>query len=480
MRSSLKSVERNILHMLFGKFSTSGPGRTAQTGGLNYSMSDLQRLDNLEKIFEEVSKYCERQISDVSHSLFIQGLCPVGFEDGTVFLRIETKYRADALRERYLNLLGEAFRKVLGYDVEIDIVSDEELGVRQPFMKEDLDNLPDEYEYTFETFVVGSSNKFAHAASLAVAINPSKAYNPLFIYGDSGLGKTHLLSAIRTEIGASYPNKKQIFVHGEAFANELIGAIQDNSTVQFRDKYRAADVLLVDDVQFIGGKERTQEEFFHTFNSLYQDHKQIIMTSDRPPKEIKTLEDRLRTRFEWGLLADVQAPDFETRTAIILRKAEQIEFEIPADTAEYIANKLKNNIRQLEGAVKKLKAYKLLQGLNPTIAVAQNTIKDVLQESVPIPVTIEKILTEVARTYGVTVAEIRSNKRAANISTARQTSAFIIKEVTGISLADIGKDFGNRDHSTMVYSVQQAQRKMDADSHYKEVVEDIIRNIKGS
>jgi len=442
-------------------------------------MENMRSVDDFEQVFDLVSEFCKGRISDVAHTLWIMDLKSVGFEGSTAYLRSKTAFKRKFIQERYIPLLTEAYKEVMGFEVDIDIASDEELGIRHDLLR-NIEDVSSEYEYTFDTFIVGSSNKFAQAACAAVAENPSKEYNPLFIYGASGLGKTHLLKAIRNEMDKNFSEKKQIFVHGEAFTNELIDAIKDQTTSQFHAKYRSADVLLVDDVQFIGGKERTQEEFFHTFNALYQDNKQIILTSDRPPKEIKTLEDRLRTRFEWGLLADIQPPDFETRTAIIRRKAEQIDFEVPTEVAEYIANRLKNNIRQLEGAVNKLKAYKLLQNLPPSVIVAQNIIKDVLNESLPVPVTIDRIISEVARTYGVNPADIRSNKRNSAISTARQVSAFVVKEITQISLAAIGKEFGNRDHSTMVYAVQQVEQKMTKDPHFKEMVEDIIRNIRSN
>lgn len=292
------------------------------------------------------------------------------------------------------------------------------------------------------------------------------------------MGKTHLLNAICHEIAENRPDMNLVYVKGEEFTNELINAIKTETTPAFHEKYRKSDVLLVDDIQFIGGKESTQEEFFHTFNSLYQDGKQIVLTSDRPPKEIKTLEERLRTRFEWGLLADVQPPDFETRIAIIRRKAELLEIAIPDDVAEYIANRLKNNIRQLEGAVKKLKAYKLLAGTNPSISIAQNAIKDILNDNQPVTITVEKIIEEVARTFGVTGADIRSNKRAAQISTARQVAAYIVRDVTQLSMASIGQEFGGRDHSTIVYAISQVEKNMQVDRKYRETIEDITKNIR--
>ena len=234
----------------------------------------------------------------------------------------------------------------------------------------------------------------------------------------------------------------------------------------------------MDDIQFIGGKESTQEEFFHTFNALYQDGKQIVLTSDRPPKEIKTLEDRLRTRFEWGLLADIQPPDFETRIAIIRRKAELLGLQIPDEVAEYIANRLKNNIRQLEGAVKKLNAYKQLAGSPPSILIAQNAIRDILNDNQPIPITVERIISEVSRTYGVSAGDIRSSKRSAQVSTARQISMYIVREITQMSMSTIGEEFGGRDHSTVVYAIQQVEKNMKQDSRFKETVDDIIKNIR--
>ena len=441
-------------------------------------MENMRGQGEMQQLFEHVGQYCKSRVSEVAFTLWLKDLVPTGFEGSTVFLKANSKFKRDLVSEKYSQLLSEAYSEIMGFDVRAQITNDDEDETPKAIPKKE--EAESDYEYTFESFIVGNSNKFAHAASLAVASNPSNAYNPLFIYGSSGLGKTHLLTAVCKEIAKNLPTSNQIFVHGEAFTNELIEAITTQTTTEFHNKYRSADVLLVDDIQFIAGKERTQEEFFHTFNFLYQDNKQIILTSDRPPKEIKTLEERLRTRFEWGLLADVQPPDFETRTAIVKRKADQLGLEVPTDVAEYIANRLKNNIRQLEGAVKKMRAYKIFQGLPPSIMVAQSSIRDVLSDMQPLPVTIERIVSEVSRTYNVTPADIRSNKRNANISTARQVSAYIVKEITHISLAAIGEELGGRDHSTIVYAVQQVEKNMAKDSHFKEMVEDIINNIRSN
>ena len=404
------------------------------------------------------------------------------------------------VEEKYLGLLTKAFEQVVGFPVKVEILCDtpdksekKEFSpasvqtsapspVLPAYSQEEIDmnSQGGEYEYTFATFIVGSSNKFAQAACRAVAQNPANAYNPLFIYGGSGLGKTHLLYAISSEIKESRPNTNVIYVKGEEFTNELIAAIGAESTKEFHDKYRQADVLLVDDIQFIGGKESTQEEFFHTFNSLYQAGKQIVLTSDRPPKEIKTLEERLRTRFEWGLIADIQPPDFETRIAIIKRKAELLNLEIPSSVEEYIANHVKNNIRQLEGVVKKLNAYNKLAQTPPSILLAQSAIREILTDNQPIPVTVERIISEVGRTFGVSAEDICSSKRSSQISNARQIAMYVIREITQMSMAAIGSEFGGRDHSTVVYATGQVVKNMKQDTKYKETVEDIIKNIRDS
>ncbi|WP_343252559.1 chromosomal replication initiator protein DnaA [Ligaoa zhengdingensis] len=448
-------------------------------------------MESFREVFALVSEYCKKEISQVAHSLWIKDIEPVKLEGSTAYLAVRSEFKQKILEEKYYDLLSRAFEEVMGFPVDLVITSLEPTKAQAEEAVEKLASCsPEEvekttaggdYEYTFSTFIVGPSNKFAHAASLAVATNPAGAYNPLFIYGGSGLGKTHLLYAICNEVLKNKPETNIIYVKGENFTNELIEAIRSESTAEFHNKYRQADVLLVDDIQFIGGKESTQEEFFHTFNTLYEANKQIVLTSDRPPKEIKTLEDRLRTRFEWGLLADVQPPDFETRVAIIRRKAELLDIDIPDDVAEYMANKLKTNIRQLEGAVKKMKAYKLLAGTPPSILIAQNAIRDILNDHQPVPVTIERIISEVARTYnGVTPQDIRSNKRSANISSARQVAIYIVREITQMSMSAIGEEFGGRDHSTIVYALQQVEKNMKIDPRYKELIEDITKNVRNS
>ena len=437
-------------------------------------------MDSFSEIFTLAKEYCRNELTEVAYDLWIKDIKPVSMSGSVATLYVRSEFKKNIIQEKYLDLLGRAIESVMGFPVEIEFQWDNPDAPRAEVEEAPQEALPDgSYEYTFDNFIVGPSNKFAHAAAYAVATQPtSSSYNPLLIYGGSGLGKTHLLTAIRTEISRANPTARITYVRSEVITNELIAAIASKTTEQFHEKYRSSDVLLVDDIQFIGGKESTQEEFFHTFNALYQDNKQIVLTSDRPPKEIKTLEDRLRSRFESGIMADIQAPDFETRIAIIRRKAQLLNLQIPDDVAEYIANRLKSNIRQLEGVVKKLAAYKQLAGTNPTILVAQNSIRDILNDNQPIPITVERIINEVARTYGVTGADIRSQKRAAQISNARQIAMYVVREITQMSMSAVGSEFGDRDHSTVVYTLKKVEKEMQRDSHYKEIIEDIIKNIR--
>ena len=419
----------------------------------------------------------EKRIAEVAYQTWISRIQPVNmdFASGVAILEVPNEFHKKTLQRCYFHLLEEAFQQIFGSDIEIRLFLPEELSTEE---KEEKKQNTDDYEYTFETFIVGSSNKFAHAAAMAVATKPAALYNPFFIYGNSGLGKTHLLNAIRNEISKSFPEMSIIYIKGDEFTNELIEAIKRGTQPEFHQKYRKADVLLMDDIQFIAGRESTQEEFFHTFNTLYESKKQIVLTSDRPPRDIATLEDRLKTRFEWGLTADIQPPDFETRIAIIKRKAETLQFDVPDNVSEYIANKIKSNIRQLEGTIKKLYAYYLLQGKAPSINMAQAAISDIINNDQPTPVTIEKIIEEVARTFGVTPEDIRSENRRAQISNARQVAIYAVREITQIPYEAIGKEFGNRDHSTIVYALQQMDKKIAKDSKTKATVEDIIKNIR--
>ena len=435
-------------------------------------------MDSFKEAWGIICEYCRQNLTEVAYKTWISKIEPVrlDFSEGKAILMVPAEFHRQTLTRGYMQLLNDAFASVFGEGIQICFTVPDEIVTREP-EQSDI-SVDADYEFTFSSFIVGSSNKFAHAASLAVATNPGGSYNPLFIYGNSGLGKTHLLYAIRNEIHRTNTEKIIQYVKGDDFTNELIEAIRLNSASDFRNKYRKSDVLLVDDIQFIGGKESTQEEFFHTFNSLYEAKSQIVLTSDRPPKEIKTLEDRLKSRFESGLIADIQPPDFETRIAIIKRKAELLEMNLPDDIVEYIATRLKTNIRQLEGVVKKLKAQSQLYGEKVTINVAQKTISDILNNDQPPPLTVEKIIDEVARTFGITSDDIRSSKRNSNISNARQIAIYAVREITDLSMNLIGEEFGNRDHSTIVYAIKQIEKNMTKDPKLKATVEDIIKNIR--
>ena len=435
-------------------------------------------MHSFSDVFERVKEVCRGEMSEVAYNLWIDKLELTDMDSSTARLICSTEFMREIINEKYNALLTAAFEQTMGFPVKVEILSQETAAVRQPPAPPKKTEFIPEKEYSFETFVVGSGNSLAHAAAWAVANNPAKSYNPLFLHGGSGLGKTHLIYAICGRIRQNHPDYKLLYVKGEEFANELILAIRNGTTAEFKEKYRQADLLAVDDIQFIAGKESTQEEFFHTFNSLYECGKQIILTSDRPPKEIKTLEDRLRTRFEWGLLVDVQPPDFETRMAIISRKADSLGLKIPEDVAAFIAGKLKDNIRQLEGVVKRLDAHNRLNGAPITMMLAENAIQDIMTEQTPLPVTVDRIIDEVARTYGVTADEIRGQRRSNQISAARQTAMYVVREITGMTQLDIGREFGGRDHSTVVYALQQTAKTLQSDPRKKEMIEDIIKNIR--
>ena len=434
-------------------------------------------------------------ISGPAIRTFIEPLEAISYENNILTLQIDMSQQGDcykALTERYYFDIRVAVESIIeGEEIaQINFVYKKDDSVSSYFNEEKEQSLIDKYPYlsqghSFETFVTSQSNAMAYAAALNVAENPTlHVYNPLFLYGNPGLGKTHLMHSIARHIIEHHPELKVLYITSEDFTNQVIEAIRSNkvshdnsATTNLRKKFRSVDVLLIDDIQFLAGKESTQEEFFHTFNTLHNAGKQIVLASDRPAKEIKSLEERLRTRFEWGLTADIQPPDFETRVAIVKRKAELLNLDLPDDVAEYIANHLKQNIRQLEGAVKKLNAYYMLEGIAPCIGVTTTAIKDTLNDTQPIPVTIEKIINEVARTYNVIPSDIRGKKRSANVSAARQMSMYIIREITGMSMEAIGSEF-QRDHSTVVYSINTMEKNIGKDRHLKETVDDIMKNIR--
>ena len=437
-------------------------------------------MESFEQIYASVAAALQKSMVETTYNLFIRGIEPVSFSEGIVTLSVSTEFQKGIIEERYLSSIADNFEAILGFTVTVNIISRDNTGGLSGLTPIEIpQNVLGEYSYTFDNFIVGATNKFAHAAAQAVAANPSGAYNPLFIYGASGLGKTHLLMAIKNEVENTRPKMKVVYVEGENFTNELIRAISMGDTSHFHDKYRSADILLADDIQFIGGKESTQEEFFHTFNELYRSAKQIVLASDRPPKEIRSLEERLRTRFEWGLIADIQAPDLETRISILLRKAGMLNFELPLDVAEFIATQIKDDIRQLEGTVKKMNAHRLIDGIPPTILCAQGAIKDIQQEHRPIPVTVEKIIEEISRTFGNSVEDIKSGRRDSEISFARQVAMYVLREVTPLTMEEIGYEFSGRNHSTVTHALKRVSNLIANDSRLRGTIEDIIKNVKG-
>ena len=441
-------------------------------------ITEEEDMNSFNDTWEIICNYCKGKITDVAYDTWISRIEPVDldFEKGQAKLMVPSDFHRETLNRCYMSLLNEAFEVVFGTIITICLITPTEDKEEDDVEQEAPTSI---YEYTFQNFIVGSSNKFAHAAAMAVAVNPAMAYNPLLMYGNSGLGKNHLLYAIGNEIKKNNPEMKIQYVKGDDFMNELIEAIGNSTTAEFRQKYRQADVLLVDDVQFIAGKDRTQEEFFHTFNTLYESHKQIVLTSDRPPKAIKILDDRLRSRFESGLLADLQPPDIETRIAIVKRKANTLSLPITDEQAEFISNKIKVNVRQLEGVVKKLKARYLLNNEKITQAVISEVISDILNNDAPPEHTVEVILSEVARTFGVEAEDMRSQKsRRANIKNPRHIAIYITRELTDLSMVAIGEAFGGRHYSTIVYTIQQMEKKMQTDSKLRETIEDIIKNIR--
>ena len=452
-------------------------------------------MNSFEEVFASVKKYCleNGKIPEIGLTTWIEPLIPVSFNGSDAVFRVETEFQKNIVLTSYNEILRDAFASLYGFKVNIiievetnepekpNIPTDSELEIKHQELEQSYKFA--NYDYTFDTFIEGRSNEFALACSKSVAKNCGERevsdYNPLFIYGPSGMGKTHLITAIAKEVKKNHPDFNIVYVTSETFGSELINALNNTGVIDdFHEKYRNADILLIDDIQFFSGKERMQEEFFHTFYKLHQEGKQIVITSDKPPKELLTLEERLRTRFEGGLIADISAPDYETRLAIINRKSELLELKMPSEVAEFMANRLKSNIRQLEGAVVRLKALNHFAGSPITISMAQSVIRDVLTDEQPIPITVEKIISEVSTVYGVSPEDLRSNKRSAQISIARKVAIYVVREITQMPLASIGTEFGGRDHSTIVYSVTSVSEAMEKDPNLKNLVQDIIKNIK--
>lgn len=438
-------------------------------------------MDSFNDVMDAVKAYCKGRVSDASYRVFIQDLNLLNFE-GTniIILEVPNDVVMRFAAARYADLLKEAFASILGFEVELKFVlaapaPDGGKAAEKP--KLDENDLPSgRYEFTFENFIKGPSNQFAFAAAQAVAANPSGAYNPLFIYGPSGLGKTHLLNAIKIEIQKNHPDFNIVYVDCEKFTNETITAIKTATMEQFRQRYRKADVLLIDDIQFLAGKESTQEEFFHTFNCLYEAGKQIVVTSDRPPKEMKRLNDRLCSRLEGGLLADVQPPDLETRTAIIRTKAAQFGMVLSEEVVQYIAENITSNVRQLEGVVKRLTAYRDILDDTITVDSVKRAIKDVIRTGTYIP-TPDVIIEESARSFQLSGADLRGQSRSKKTAMARQIAMYLMRNLTNLPLKEIGEEFGGRNHATVLSSIRKVEELLKSDPDISATVRDITSNI---
>lgn len=445
-------------------------------------------MDNIHELWAAVLQELTGSVSTAVMSTWIKTLEPVSFDDDCLVLETSSEFKKNIIDRRFRSEIQNAATAVLGFEITVKISVDEQQNdaVNEKSQNKSSDIQlsvnkevePKNFEPTFGNFIVGSTNQFAYVAAVAVTNNPGSVHNPLFIYGESGLGKTHLLKAIRAELNKTHSGMNILFTSGENFLNEMINHMGEKNMSEFHNKYRNADILLMDDIQFIGKTSVAQEEFFYTFEALINQGKQIVLTSDRPPKDIPTLEERLRSRFIQGLLADIQPPMLETRIAIIRRKAQAFEMNIPDDVVEFIAERLKNNVRQIEGVVNKLYAVYSIDGNPPTIGVANDIIKDIIYYAQPTEVTINNIIDKVAKAFGVSSEDIRSEKKKAEISNARQVAMYIIREVTNLTHEEIGAQFGGKKHSTVIYSIETTEIKMEDNPQLKSTVYDIMKSIK--
>ncbi|MGM0602901.1 MAG: chromosomal replication initiator protein DnaA [Bacillota bacterium] len=456
----------------------------------------------LDHIWKKTLETIKGQLSNPSFNTWFSETKPVTTtNDSQLILQVPNNFIQDWIETQYTELIEDILVQLTGNKWSLILLTPDEV---KDFKKNEDSTVVSDVEseknskneseetaeielqngfnpkYTFDTFVVGNSNRFAHAASLAVAEAPAKAYNPLFIYGDVGLGKTHLMQAIAHFILKNNPDYKVVYVSSETFTNELINSIKDDSTVDFRDKYRNIDILLVDDIQFLAGKERTQEEFFHTFNTLHESNRQLIISSDRPPKEIPTLEERLRSRFEWGLITDIQKPDLETRIAILRKKADIENLTIPNEVVIYIANKIQSNIRELEGALIKVIAYSSLVDREVDVDLAREALKDLVNKNQEkhIEVNIERIKKIIIENYNLKMEDMESKKRTQNIAFPRQIAMYLSRELTDFSLPHIGDEFGGRDHTTVIHAHNKIQEKMENELDFKNKIDRLIDEIK--
>ncbi|NLU11149.1 MAG: chromosomal replication initiator protein DnaA [Tepidanaerobacter acetatoxydans] len=443
-------------------------------------------------LWQHVLKILSNELNnDMSFNTVLKPTRLAALEADTAIVEVPNDFIKSVIEKRYLNLIKDIFSSVLKQNINVvinvnpegfgsellpnDSISLNEVSEVKTLVEDTTPSL--NQKYTFDTFVVGNSNRFAHAASQAVAQAPAKAYNPFFIYGGVGLGKTHLMHAIGHYILQQDPTCKVVYLSSEKFTNELINSIRDDKNVEFRNKYRTIDVLLIDDIQFIAGKERTQEEFFHTFNALHDANKQLVISSDRPPKEIPTLEERLRSRFEWGLITDIQPPDFETRIAILQKKAMMENLIVPNDVINFIATKIETNIRELEGALIRVVAYSSLTDCPIDIGLAEQVLKDILPDGKPKQVTSAQIVEEVGSYFSIKPEEFKSKKRTKDLAFARQVAMYLCCELTDLSLPKIGEEFGGRDHTTVIHARDKITRDIQEDSQLSNAVESLKKKI---
>jgi chromosomal replication initiator protein len=447
-------------------------------------------VDNLANSqWQDILLNLQNKVSKPSFDTWLKSTKASIFDETTLCVQAPNEFAREWLESRYTKIISSAVFEQFNRNVEVKFIVEEEATpeilqtVVKPatpapvFAVEDFSTQLNP-KYTFDKFVIGSGNRFAHAASLAVAEAPAKAYNPLFLYGGVGLGKTHLMHAIGHYIVDHNPSARVLYISSEKFTNEFIDAIRHNRTESFRNKYRNIDVLLIDDIQFLAGKEQTQEEFFHTFNALHEDHKQIIISSDRQPKEIPTLEDRLRSRFEWGLITDIQPPDLETRIAILRKKARAEQLDVPNDAMLYIANQIDTNIRELEGALIRVVAYSSLINQDITVSLAADALKNIIPTNRPKVVTIPNIQQLVCDYYNIRVDELKARKRTKSVAFPRQVAMYLTRELTDLSLPKIGDAFGGRDHTTVIHAHEKIGSLMETDEELKRMVTDIIQKVK--
>ena len=427
-------------------------------------------------VWAKVYGYMEEQLGAVVTSTWFDDAEVVELTDEHLILYTPSDFRQEMITKRYAQYVHEALKVVFDSDAKLIVYGEKEMEAYRTRGKpvSAMDFNP---QFNFENFVVGPSNRFAHSAAIAVSNHPGDVYNPLFIYGPPGVGKTHLLYAIANGIRKNKPDAKVVYIKGDEFTNELIAAIQSGKNIEFRSKYREADLFLIDDIQFIAGKESTQEEFFHTFNKLYEEHKQIVMTSDRKPSDMLTLEDRLKTRFEWGLLADIQPPDYETRMAILRNKAKNLGLNLDDDVCNYIAINITNNVRQIEGTVKKILAYRDLNNMPLDLQNISRAIDDMFKNEGNTLPTPSLIISQVCKFYNVDEVELRGSKKHKGIAEPRQTAMYLIRKLTNLSLPEIGMQFG-KDHTTVLYNIRKVEMLLkEGDAELQNNIRDITANI---